>query len=130
MQSINKQINFWRKSAERDFQTALGLFKIKRYDACLFFCHLCLEKVLKGLVVKRVKKAAPFVHDLERLAVLAKLELDDNQLKDLRVITGFNVSARYDVVKDSFYKKCNRNYVNKYLNITKDLHLCLVKKYR
>lgn len=39
----------------------------KRYDACLFFCHLVLEKLLKGLVVKRTEKAAPCIHDLAEL---------------------------------------------------------------
>lgn len=47
MNNINKQITYWKKSAERDWQTALDLFKTKHYDACLFFCHLALEKFLK-----------------------------------------------------------------------------------
>lgn len=130
MQSITKQIEFWKQSARRDLQTALGLFKIKRYDACLFFCHLCLEKLLKGLTVKQAKKAAPFIHDLERLSIVSKLELTEQQFRDLRIITGFNVSARYDTIKDSFYKKCSRDYAKKYLDITKDLFLCLKEKYR
>ncbi len=52
MNQLDEQINYWKKSAERNWKTVLSLFKNKHYDACLFFCHLVIEKLLKGLAVK------------------------------------------------------------------------------
>lgn len=42
---MKEQIDFWEKSAKKDIKTAEDLFNLKRYDACLFFCHLSLEKI-------------------------------------------------------------------------------------
>ena len=126
----NKQIEYWRKSAEIDWKTAKGLFKIKRYDGCLFYCHLALEKLLKGLAVKKIKKSAPQTHDLERLSILANLPISKEQTKNLQIITKFNIASRYDSFKFSFYKKCTKNYTKKYLNISEDLILWLKKQYQ
>ncbi|MFC1613218.1 HEPN domain-containing protein [Patescibacteria group bacterium] len=68
MDNLKEQINYWKKSAERNWDTTLSLYKTKHYDSCLFFCHLTLEKLLKGLVVRQTNKTAPFIHDLEKLA--------------------------------------------------------------
>ena len=123
-------INFWHKSSERDFKTAQGLFGLKRYDACLFFCHLSLEKLLKGLIVKILEKPAPYIHDLDRLARLAQLDLSKKQSENLKIITDFNIAGRYNDEKLEFYKKCTKKYAEKYLNITEELFLCLKKEYR
>ena len=101
---LKTNIEYWEKSAERSWKTAKGLFDIKRYDACLFFCHLTLEKMLKGLVIQKTKKPAPHIHRLDRLSSLANLKLTDNQLKNLKIISGFNIAGRYDNVKFNFYK--------------------------
>ena len=114
----------------RDWKTAQGLFEIKRYDACLFFCHLTLEKFLKGLVVLHTKKEAPYIHDLERLSVIAKLSPSPGQIDDLRAISAFNIASRYSDYKFEFYKKCTRSYTYSYLLKTKSLIKCLKEKYQ
>ncbi|MEW6086943.1 MAG: HEPN domain-containing protein [bacterium] len=129
MNNVNKQIDYWKETAQRDWKTALGLFKIKRYDACLFFCHLTLEKILKGLVVKQTNHPSPFIHDLEKLAFLSKLKLTEQQIQDLRTISTFNIAARYDNIKLAFYKKCTKNFTEKYLLTTKKLYLWLKREY-
>lgn len=45
---MKRQIEYWFRSGERSWTTAQFLFKGKQYDACLFFCHLTIEKMLKG----------------------------------------------------------------------------------
>lgn len=130
MNELNKQIAYWKTSADRDWETAQGLLKLKRYDACLFFCHLTLEKLLKGLVVKRTEKPAPYIHDLEKLAIVTKLSFSKKQIKDLKIITGFNLSGRYDDFKFAFYKQCDKSYTEKYFNISKELYLWLKKEYQ
>ena len=56
MNNIKSQIEYWRLSAERNWKTSLGLLKLKHYDACLFFCHLTLEKTLKGLAAQKTHR--------------------------------------------------------------------------
>ena len=130
MQDIQIQIAFWKKSAQRSFDAARVLFENKHYDHCLFFCHLSLEKLLKGLVVKNTKKPAPYIHDLAHLANLAKLEIEKGQIENLRIITTFNISGRYQEDKYAFYKKCDKKYSEDYLKISKKLFLWLKKEYQ
>lgn len=128
MSNINDQINFWEKSAKKELNTAKDLFELKRYDACLFFCHLALEKMLKSLVAEKTKETPPYVHDLERLAVLVKLEMDEETTQNLRTITRFNIAGRYGDIKYNLYKVANKKYTEEYLEITKKLFLWLKKQ--
>ena len=127
MNNIKKQIDFWEKSAKKELDTARDLFDLKRYDACLFFCHLALEKLLKSLVAEKTKETPPYVHDLERLAVLAKLEMDEETTQNLRTITRFNIAGRYGDIKYNLYKAANKKYTERYLEITKKTFLWLKK---
>lgn len=104
MKNLEKFIIQWEKSAKRNFSTAEDLYKTKHRDASLFFCHLALEKLLKGLVMKKIKESPPYIHDLAKLAQLAQLELSSEQLKDLRTISTFNIAARYDDEKLAFHE--------------------------
>ncbi len=130
MEKYSNQVIYWKDSAENNWQTALDLFKTKHYDACLFFCHLTLEKILKGLVVKKLNEPAPYIHNLEHLAKLAQFQLTEKQILDLRTITTFNIAGRYDEEKFAFYKRCTKNFTSKYLIISKDLYLCLKKGFQ
>lgn len=130
MENTVKQIVYWKKSAEHNWKTAIDLFKTKHYDACLFFCHLALEKILKGLAVDFTSKPAPYIHDLEKLALMARLPISKEQSEYLKTITRFNIGGRYDDEKLAFYKSCTKEYAEKYLNISNELRLWLKKQYR
>lgn len=80
--------------------------------------------MLKGLFVKLNKSPAPYIHNLQKLASLANISLDAQQAQYFRIISTFNISGRYDDNKLTFYKKCAKNYADKYLLITKE---CLKK---
>ena len=127
--STKEHVQHWKNLANRDWKTARGLFELKRYDACLFFCHLTLEKLLKGLVINHTKKDAPFIHDLERLAVMTNLSEINKHVDDLKSISAFNIAGRYSDYKFSFYKKCTHSYTMKYLSKTEELIKWLKKKY-
>lgn len=124
-----KTIKYFKESAERNYQTAIDLFKLKRYDSCLFFCHLALGKFIKALIVAKTNKPAPYIHTLPRLAELAGLSFSEEQTKNLKIISTFNISGRYDDEKLAFYKLCNKSYTDKYLKITKKLYLWLKENY-
>ena len=130
MVNIKQQIKYWKTSSGRNWKTALGLFELKHYDSCLFFCHLTIEKMLKGLVVRQTKKLAPHIHDLERLAEIAQLNITEEQIKNLKTISRFNMASRYDDVKHNFYKIATTSYTKQYLSISNKIILWLKKQYQ
>ncbi len=91
----------------------LGLFRIKRYSDCLFFGHIILEKILKGLIVKNTGKEAPYIHDLVRLQALAKIKLEKDNLKFLKEVNNFNIRVRYPDYRLRFYKICTKEFTEK-----------------
>lgn len=122
-------IRYWLNTAKHDFDIAKSLWRSKKYDACLFFCHLTIEKLLKGLVTKETKAHPPFTHhllDLIRKTSLVK-HLTDEQWTKLADINEFNVAGRYPDVKLLFYKKCTKKYSEPYFTFTKKFVLWLTK---
>ena len=75
-----EHIDYWLKSAEKDWETIKFLLKGKRYVHELFFGHLYLEKILKALWVKNNKENyPPKIHNLLSILKQAKIELEENQ---------------------------------------------------
>lgn len=121
-------IEFWAKASKNDFESAQILFKNKKYNHALFFCHLSVEKILKSIIVKNTKSAPPLIHDLIRLAEKTGIDLTEDIKDELAEITTFNIEARYDDYKLSFFKKANKEFTSKYITMTKDI-LKWLKKY-
>lgn len=107
-------ISYWITTAEHDYDTLLTLFKSKKYSNALFFSHIILEKILKAHVVKTIKKQTPYTHDLIRLYKLTTLSLTKNEISLLNKANDFNIRARYPDFKYDFYKRCTKNYTEKY----------------
>ena len=114
-------IKYWFTISKQDFETAELLSRNKKYHHALFFCHLSIEKMLKALIVKTTKSAPPLIHDLIRLAEKAKILLTEQRKNELAELTTFNIAARYDDYKLSFYKKAKKHFAVKYLNKTRRL---------
>lgn len=100
--------------------------KSKRYIHALFFCHLSLEKYLKGIIVSK-SGASPITHDLLFLAEKANIKLTTPQAKLLSEVNAFNVRTRYDDYKNSFYKRATASYAKKYVKKVADLKTWLKK---
>lgn len=125
----NKIIDFWIGSSVKDFEVASGLFKLKHFPQSLFFCHLTLEKLLKGLIVKHTKENPPFSHDLQKLVILTGFKMNKEYIDILNEISSFNIAGRYGDEKFEFYKKFDKKDIaKKYLNFTKELILWLKKE--
>ncbi len=125
-----RQLEYWQNTAERNMTTASYLLRGRRYDACLFFCHLAIEKLLKGLVVAHTKDFAPYLHNLPRLGELAGLVLRAKQAQQLKEITAFNIAGRYDNEKYAFYKKCTAAYTKRQYAICQQIYLWLKREYQ
>jgi HEPN domain-containing protein len=88
MLDIEKQVAYWRDGAIEDWEVAQDLLKHRRTRHGLFFVHLALEKLLKAHVCRHTNDLAPRLHNLIRLAELAKLTPTQTQLD-------FNLEGRY-----------------------------------
>ena len=127
-EDVKKLVEYWQATAERDYDTMLGLFKIKRYPESLFYGHIVLEKISKGLVVKKTKKEAPKTHDLVRLAEIAKLKLPSRTLEYLKIVNRFNMRTRYPDTKLQFHKSCDSEYTRNNIEKIKKMYKKLCQK--
>ena len=123
-----RQINYWTASAKHDLNVAETLFQSGKYDWCLFIAHLVLEKMFKSLYIQNVGKIPPRIHDLVRLATLAKIELKEETLEFLDAVNTFNISTRYPDEKLVFYKLCTAEFTEKHFKQIKEIYKCLLQK--
>ena len=91
IKNIEAIINYWRESSEQN------LIKTQEYAWALFMGHLVIEKLLKALYVKNLRKHPVFSHDLLRLA--DKMALPPNYDEWLDKITTFNLNEPLIIVR-------------------------------
>lgn len=116
IKNIEAIINYWRESSEQNYATMQNLIKTQEYAWALFMGHLVIEKLLKALYVKNLRKHPVFSHDLLRLADKMAIVLPPNYDEWLDKITTFNLNARYDDYKQSFRKICTEDFFNEWNN--------------
>lgn len=126
---LQEKINFWRESSEKDMGMTNKLFAGGDYNYSLFFLHLSIEKILKGLILKITEKSPLPIHNLVQLTKSCGIEVDKELDKKLTEISSFNISARYDDYKQEFYKKATREFAILWLEIGKSLYVSFSKKY-
>lgn len=97
------------ESANEKREIANHLLKSKYYSFSLFTWHLAIEKVLKALISQQGKEHE-FTHNLRKLAIDAAVEPTEQELDELREITGYNIEARYEEYKSQFHKKADQFY--------------------
>lgn len=114
---LSEALKRWKDNAERDLEVSRELLKSKHYIHSLFFLHLAIEKLIKALHQLNVGTPALPIHDLRRLANRSKIVLTTDQEIQLDEITTYNIAARYDDYKQSFYKKATPEYTTKWLEI-------------
>lgn len=101
---------YWFAEAQETLRAADHLIEKGDFSFALFFGHLAVEKMLKGLHAVRQNQHAPPIHNLLRLAKAAGLEPDEAQTEILIRITAFNIEARYPDPKREFRRKCTPEY--------------------
>lgn len=125
---LQKIIEHWITTSDKDFVTMTHLYETKDYHWALFIGHVVIERLLKAGVVKSTSEHAPFTHDLRRLAKLSKIEFNDIQFDWLDTITTFNLNARYDSYKQAFYIKCTFEFTSEWIKNIKDLRIWIKTK--
>ena len=102
-------VKAWKDSAIEDMGTVDGLLKLDKRHHALFFIHLALEKIIKGLHQFLKHQPSLYIHDLYKLAIGAGLEISEEEKLELDEISTFNVAARYDIFKQSLYPRPLKN---------------------
>jgi len=92
---IEAQVAYWRNGAAEDWEVGAKLVREGRTRHGLFFLHLALEKALKALASLHTQQPAPRNHNLNRLAELAGLALDDRLIDTLADMNQFQIAGRY-----------------------------------
>jgi HEPN domain-containing protein len=116
------------KSAEHDLDAAEGLYKIEKYDWCLFLGHLVLEKILKALYAHDHSDLPPRTHNLLFLAEKAGIKLTEEQKIFFEKVNDFNFKCRYPDEKFSFYKLCTKPFTTENFIEIKEYYQWLRKK--
>lgn len=116
-------IESWINGSEKDFATMNDMYKTNHYDWALFMGHLTLEKLLKALYLKTMGKHPPMTHDLRRLTEGMSLSLTEDRKILLDSISRFNIRARYDDYKQSFYKLCTVEFTDEWISKIKECRL-------
>lgn len=124
----SQAVKHWLESAERNVKAADDAYKTNHFDWCLFLWHLIIEKTIKGLIYEKNKTPYP-IHDLLKLIESTGLELSQEKIDWLNEITTFNIEARYDDFKLSFYKKANKKYATLWAARCREIYLWLKKEF-
>ncbi len=129
MKKIYKSLYEWFKQADYDLKTAQTLFQSGRYIYTVFFCHLSVEKALKGVYAKILKKDPPKVHNLNYLLDQINIkQLPDDIKKMINYLNDISVPSRYPEELSTLIKHYKKQKSEKILNNTKQLLLWLKKK--
>jgi len=123
----DKHINYWVKNSDSDFKTMLILYRSKNYNWSLFIGHIVIEKLLKGLFIKRNNMHPPYIHNLLRLAELSGIELTEERKLFFATVTTFNINARYEDYKMEFHKICTNKFTNEWIEKIKEYRVWIKK---
>jgi HEPN domain-containing protein len=126
--NVRKTIEYWTRSAEYDLEVADSLFENKKYHYALFFGHLAIEKILKGIFVKKKLEHAPFSHSLTILSREAELDINGERLEKLAEFMEFYIEGRYPRDMESVFRKCSENYTREKLGEIKEMYQWLMGK--
>ena len=120
--------SYWMIEADEALNVTDHLLEKKDYSYALFFGHLAVEKILKSLYVDKKKEHAPPIHNLQRLANLTGISLDEDKTEKLILISSFNIEARYPDIKRSFREKCTKEFTLEQVRNIKEIYKWLKAK--
>lgn len=125
---IDKQVDYWRKSADHDLDTANSLIKTKKYDWALFMGHLVLEKILKAIYVKKKGIFPPKTHNLLLLLKETGIPISEEDSDFFEEVNTFNISTRYPDEQLKFYQLCSKEFTTEKFKKIKEKYKWLKKE--
>ncbi|MGA2091897.1 MAG: HEPN domain-containing protein [Sedimentisphaerales bacterium] len=125
MVDIREHVAYWRDGAKDDWDAAKQLIDGGKIRQGMFFAHLALEKVLKAHVCKNSGTLAPKIHNLVRLAEIARLQLEPEAIEILAEMNEFNLEGRYPI---SFVPPPTKNESLEFMKKAKGIFEWLTQK--
>jgi HEPN domain-containing protein len=125
---MGKKPEEWFKQADYDMKTAEYLFTGRRYIYSVFFCHLALEKALKGLYEKRLSEIPPKVHNLLYLIEKIGLELPDDLFKWIFALNRISIPISYPEDLRKMQKEYNNKKTKEIIQTTREILKWLKKQ--
>ena len=119
----DKRHEEWYFQSDYDLETAFDMFKSGRYVYCIFMCHLSLEKVLKGLLVKAKGEFPSKSHSLIYFVEKLELEMDDSFYEFLFTLNKISVPTRYPEDLRKLVAAYSVDRTEDILNRTKEIQL-------
>ena len=127
--SKQKHIDYWLKSADKDWDVLLYLMKGKKYVHALFFGHLYLEKLCKTLWVQNnIDNHPPKTHNLLKLLNEANILLSEDDQLFLVKLNKYQIEGRYPEDIENLYAITHKSLVTEYIKKIKHLELWLRKQ--
>lgn len=121
-----EHIEYWKVSAERDWEVVNSLFLSGQYLYSLFFAHLTLEKLLKGHWVKDNEgNHPPRIHNLIRLLDITRCSFDEDTRAFLELLNDFQLEGRYPDYQFRIYQRCNKEFTVQIINKIEPIRICL-----
>ncbi|MEO0114603.1 MAG: HEPN domain-containing protein [candidate division WOR-3 bacterium] len=127
MSSKFKPSEEWFRQADYDLATAQVMFETGRYIYTVFMCHLSIEKALKGLFAKRLKKDPPKIHNLNYFCEKLRLDLPADLREFVDKLNDLSIPTRYPDELKRLLKDYKKESTEMVLIRTKELLVCLKK---
>ncbi|MGN1318052.1 MAG: HEPN domain-containing protein [Lachnospirales bacterium] len=126
---MNDKVKYWISIAEYDLETAEAMLKTERLLYVGFMCHQTIEKMLKAVIEKQqVSDIPPKIHNLLRLANIAKITLPDKYVKLISYLNPLNIEARYPTYKNNLAKILTKDKCQDLLYQTREMKLWIEKE--
>jgi HEPN domain-containing protein len=111
----------WILQARYDHDTARILFDHKRYLYAVFFCHLSVEKALKGVWQERFRKIPPKTHNLSFLLSESGVTMPTEFEDFVHGLAQASIPTRYPETLESYRKTFARKDVAEILHRAKEV---------
>jgi len=92
---MDKPPGEWLEQAKNDIRVADIMLRNRQNIYAIFMCHLCIEKALKGVYLKRTDRVPPKIHNLVLLIEKTGLEMPGELHEFVVEINRLNVVTRY-----------------------------------
>ncbi len=126
MMTKEAHIDYWKNTADDDWEAVNSLYEAGKYLQSLFFAHLVLEKYCKAHWVKdNSDNFPPKTHNLVRLIDATDLVLEEEDLQFLEEFNDFQLEGRYPDYLFNIQRRCNQSYTNTLLEKVKTIKICL-----
>ena len=118
---MEQDVKYWIDLSKYDIDTAKAMLDSGRYLYVLFTCQQSIEKMLKALIVKNTKSFPPKIHDLVKLAHIAKIDIETERREFLAKLNYYYLETRYPRELSEISKQVKKDTAVTFYNNTKKL---------